>query len=62
MSSKYQKWHDLKDLTVEGNRVRFAVEAQPTLDFDLTLKGAALTGELILGKSRSVPFVAERVS
>ena len=62
MSSKYQKWHDLLAVKVEGDRVRFAVEATPSLDFDLKLDGNALNGDLTFGKSRKVPFVAERVS
>lgn len=62
MSSKAQKWHDLLAVRVEGDRVRFGVEATPTLDFDLRLSGNALKGELAFGNGRSVPFIAERAS
>lgn len=64
MSSKYNKWHDLRSVTVSGNTVTFEIVSKPVLRFDLEVvsSGKDLSGTMSIGGGMTRPFSAVRRS
>ena len=63
MSAKTKTWQPMQSLTVSARKVRFSMNAQPPVSFDLELdpSAKALTGDVnVFG--RKLPFSAARKS
>lgn len=64
MSTKYNKWHDLVDLTVQNGDVSFSIKSSPTVTFRMALSkdGNGLNGSASLPNGKTFSQSAVRVS